>query len=182
MANAYGFSADDAKRIGRAVRVVERLPPQLQNTGPATPEVSRGVRLLLAKHESSNGWAVNASAVVTIHNGTPGTLASASTIVAYNQFLTIPSGTACTTRWVALGHNGFGWYAVAREPACTDTAFTCSMTLAGIDFSAVTGFDGTKIQLLGHNKSQTGTAGTDAYCSNSASLRWYDITTCSTAA
>jgi hypothetical protein len=56
------------------------------------------------------------------------------------------------------------------------------MTLAGIDFSAVTGFDGTKIQLLGHNKSQTGTAGTDAYCSNSASLRWYDITTCSTAA
>jgi hypothetical protein len=154
----------------------------LQNTGPATPEVSRGVRLLLAKHESSNGWAVNASAVVTIHNGTPGSVASASTIVAYNQFLTIPSGTACTTRWVALGHNGFGWYAVAREPACTGTAFTCSMTLAGIDFSAVTGFDGTKIQLLGHNKSQTGTAGTDAYCSNSASLRWYDITTCSTAA
>jgi hypothetical protein len=120
--------------------------------------------------------------VVTIHNGTPGSVASASTIVAYNQFLTIPSGTACTTRWVALGHNGFGWYAVAREPACTGTAFTCSMTLAGIDFSAVTGFDGTKIQLLGHNKSQTGTAGTDAYCSNSASLRWYDITTCSTAA
>ena len=179
MANAYGFSADDAKRIGRAVRVVERLPPQLQNTGPATPEVSRGVRLLLAKHESSNGWAVNASAVVTIHNGTPGTLASASTIVAYNQFLTIPSGTACTTRWVALGHNGFGWYAVAREPACTST---CSMSVAGIDFAALPGYDGTKIQLLGHNKGQTATAATDSYCSNSASLRWYDITTCSTAA
>jgi hypothetical protein len=177
MANAYGFSADDAKRIGRAVRVVERLPPQLQNTGPATPEVSRGVRLLLAKHEGSSGWAVNASAVVTIHNGTPGTLASASTIVAYNQFLTIPSGTACTTRWVALGHNGFGWYAVAREPACTST---CSMSVAGIDFAALPGFDGTKIQLLGHNKGQTATAGTDSYCSNSASLRWYDITTCAT--
>ena len=148
MANAYGFSADDAKRIGRAVRVVERLPPQLQNTGPATPEVSRGVRLLLAKHESSNGWAVNASAVVTIHNGTPGSVASASTIVAYNQFLTIPSGTACTTRWVALGHNGFGWYAVAREPACTST---CSMSVAGIDFAAVTSFDATKVQILGHD-------------------------------
>jgi hypothetical protein len=115
MANAYGFSADDAKRIGRAVRVVERLPPQLQNTGPATPEVSRGVRLLLAKHEGSNGWAVNASAVVTIHNGTPGSVASASTIVAYNQFLRIPasSGTAAGDDWVALGHNGFGWYAVS---------------------------------------------------------------------
>jgi hypothetical protein len=165
MASAYGFSADDTKRIGRAVRVVERLPPQLQNTGPATPEVSRGVRLLLAKHEGSGGWAVNASAVVTIHNGTPGSVASASTIVAYNQFLTIPSGTACTTRWVALGHNGFGWYAVAREPACTGT---CSMTVAGIDFSTVPSFDGSKIQLLGH--------------STASCLRWYDITTCSTAA
>jgi hypothetical protein len=170
MASAYGFSADDAKRIGRAVRVVERLPPQLQNTGPATPEVSRGVRLLLAKHESSNGWAVNASAVVTIQNGTPGSVASASTIVAYNQFLTIPSGTACTTRWVALGHNGFGWYAVAREPACTST---CSMSVAGIDFAAVTSFDATKVQILGHD------GGTST--SVCASLRWYDITTCSTA-
>ena len=179
MANAFGFSADDAKRIGRAVRVVERLPPQSELSGPQSPELARGVRLLLAKHEGSNGWAVNASAVVTIHNGTPGSVASAATIVAYNQFLTIPSGTACTTRWVALGHNGFGWYAVAREPTCTST---CSMSVAGIDFSAGTGFDGTKIQLLGHNKSQTGTAGTDAYCSNSANLRWYDITTCSTAA
>jgi hypothetical protein len=179
MANAYGFSADDAKRIGRAVRVVERLPPQNNAGGPSAPELARGVRLLLAKHESSNGWAVNASAVVTIHNGTPGSVSSAATIVAYNQFLTIPSGTACTSRWVALGHNGFGWYAVAREPTCTNT---CSMSVAGIDFSALPNFDGTKIQLLGHNKGQTATAGTDAYCSNVASLRWYDITTCSTAA
>ena len=148
MANAYGFSADDAKRIGRAVRVVERLPPQLQNSGPATPEVSRGVRLLLAKHESSNGWAVNASAVVTIHNGTPGSVASASTIVAYNQFLTIPSGTACTTRWVALGHNGFGWYAVSSD----GDKLTSNGYVAG------------NIQLLGH-----GAGG----C-----LQWYDIANC----
>ena len=173
MANAYGFSADDAKRIGRAVRVVERLPPQLQNTGPATPEVSRGVRLLLAKHESSNGWAVNASAVVTIHNGTPGSVASASTIVAYNQFLTIPGGTACTTRWVALGHNGFGWYAVAREPVCTST---CTMAVAGIDFSALPGYASNAIQLLGHS----GSTATDATVC--AALQWYSITTCSTAA
>jgi hypothetical protein len=169
MASAYGFSADDAKRIGRAVRVVERLPPQLQNTGPATPEVSRGVRLLLAKHESSNGWAVNSSAVVTIHNGTPGSVASASTIVAYNQFLTIPSGTACTTRWVALGHNGFGWYAVAREPACTST---CTMAVAGIDFSGLPGYASNAIQLLGHS----GSTATDATVC--AALQWYSITTC----
>lgn len=174
---AFGFSEGDAKRIGKAVRVVERLGTISETTGPSSPEVSRGVRMLLAKHEGSAGWAVGASAVVTVQNGQP--IGSAQTLVAYNQFLTFSSGTACTTRWVALGHNGWGWYAIAREPACTST---CSMTLAGIDFSALPNFNSGTIQLLGHNKAQTATAGTDAYCSNVASLRWYDITTCSTAA
>ena len=170
---AFGFNQNDAKRIGRAVRVVERLGAGSETSGPQNAEVSRGVRLLLAKHEGSAGWAVGASAVVTVHNGSP--IASAMTMVAYNQFLTMSSGTACTSRWVALGHNGWGWYAVAREPTCTST---CSMTIAGIDFAALPNFDGGKIQLLGHNKAQTATAGTDAYCSNVASLRWYDLTTC----
>lgn len=156
---AFGFNQNDAKRIGRAVRVVERLGPSSETSGPQNSEVSRGVRLLLAKHEGSAGWAVGASAVVTVHNGSP--IASAMTMVAYNQFLTMPPGTACTSRWVALGHNGWGWYAVAREPACTST---CSMTIAGIDFAALPNFDGGKIQLLGH--------------SESGCLNWYSITTC----
>jgi len=180
MPAAYGFSADDAKRIGRAVRVVERLPPGNETSGPQSPEVSRGVRLLIGKIAGSNGWAVNSSAVVTVHNGSPGSVASAVTIVAHNQFLRFSTGTQCTQQWVALGHNGYGWYAVAREPDCS--ASTCSMTFAGINFASLPNFDGGKIQLLGHNKGQTATAGTDAYCSNVASLRWYDITTCSTAA
>lgn len=173
MANAYGFSADDAKRIGRAVRVVERLPTQNEVSGPASPEVARGVRLLIGQHSSSNGWAVNASAVVTIHNGTPGSLSTAATIVAYNQFLSIPGNTACDSRWVALGHNGFGWYVVAREPTCTST---CSMSAAGVDFSILPGYANNRIQLLGHS----GSTATDVTVC--AALRWYDITTCSTAA
>lgn len=160
---AFGFVERDVQRIGKAVRLVERQAPQVQ--GPDNPDAARGVRLLLAKHEGSNGWAVNASAVVTIHNGTPGSVASAITMVAHNQFLTIPAGSACTTRWVALGHNGFGWYAVAREPTCTAT---CSMTVAGIDFSGLSGYVAGNIQLLGHSSGEC--------------LRWYDITTCSTAA
>lgn len=148
MPAAYGFSADDAKRIGRAVRVVERLPPGNETSGPQSPEVSRGVRLLLGKHEGSGGWAVNASAVVTIHNGAPGSLASAVTIVAHNQFLAIPSGTSCTSRWVALGHNGFGWYAVASDG----------------DKITTEGYVAGNIQLLGH--------------SAGGCLRWYDIAQC----
>lgn len=177
MPAAFGFSAGDAKRIGKAVRVVERLPPTMDSGSPSNPEVSRGVRLLIGQHAGSAGWSKNSTAIVTIYNGDP--IASAITIVAYNQFVSMPSNTACTTRWVAMGHNGNGWYVVAREPACTAT---CTMQLAGIDFSGLPNFDSSKIQLLGHNKTQTSTTGADAYCSNVASLRWYDITTCSTAA
>ena len=143
---AFGFGERDVQRIGKAVRLVERQAPQVQ--GPDNPDAARGVRLLLAKHEGSNGWAVNASAVVTIHNGTPGSVASAITMVAHNQFLTIPAGTACTTRWVALGHNGFGWYAVSSD----GDRFTSNGYVAG------------NIQLLGH--------------SAGGCLRWYDIATC----
>ena len=177
MAGAYGFSEGDAKRIGKAVRLVERIGPLSERSGQQESGLSRGVRLLIGKHEGSAGWAVGSSAVVTVHNGSP--IASAMTVVAHNQFLTFSSNTNCTSRWVALGHNGWGWYAVAQEPTCTAT---CSMEFAGINFAALPNFDGGKIQLLGHNKGQTATAGTDAYCSNVASLRWYDITTCSTAA
>lgn len=175
MANAYGFSEGDAKRIGKAVRVVERLGPLSERSGPQSPEFSRGVRLLLGKVDGSNGWAVNSSAVVTVHNGSPGSVASAVTIVAHNQFLRFSTGTQCTQQWVALGHNGYGWYAVAREPDCS--ASTCSMTFAGIDFSLAANYQASKIQLLGHNSA--GTATDSTVC---VSLRWYDITTCSTAA
>jgi hypothetical protein len=168
MPSAYGFSADDAKRIGRAVRVVERLPPGNQTSGPVSPSGGRGVRLLLAKHEGTNGWAVGASATVTVHNGLP--MASALTVVAYNQFLTFSTTDGCTTRWVALGHNGDGWYAIAREPDCTAT---CSMTLAGINFAALPGYSAGTIQLLGHSAADTTTSATAC-----ASIQWYSITTC----
>lgn len=169
MPAAYGFSADDAKRIGRAVRVVERLPPGNETSGPQSPEVSRGVRLLLGKVEGSNGWSVGSTAVVTVHNGSP--IASAITLVATNQFLKFSTGTQCTQHWVALGHNGWGWYAVAREPSCTGS--TCSMTFAGIDFTEVPGYSATTIQLLGHSSAGTATDGTAC-----VSLQWYDITQC----
>jgi hypothetical protein len=164
----YGFSEGDSKRIGKAVRLVERMGSLSETRGQSAPEVSRGVRLLLAKHDGTNGWAVGASATVTVHNGQP--MASALTVVAYNQFLTFSTTDGCTTRWVALGHNGFGWYAIAREPDCTAT---CSMTLAGINFAALPGYSAGTIQLLGHSAADTTTNATAC-----ASIQWYSITTC----
>lgn len=168
MADTFGFSLTDAKRIGKAVRLVERDEPRQELGGQNDAAISRGVRLLIAKHESTSGWATGTTATVTIHNGDP--IGAAITVVAHNHFLTFSTNTACTQRWVALGHNGWGWYAVNQEKVCTST---CSMDYAGVDFSAVSGFDRTKIQLLGHNSGTTASDSTDC-----VSLRWYDITTC----
>lgn len=175
--STYGFSAGDAKRIGRAVRLSERDEPRHELVGTRESEVSRGVRLLIGQHASSTGWATGSTAIVTIYNGDP--VASVITVVAKNQFLKFSTNTSCTQRWVAIGHNGWGWQAVSQERVCTNT---CTMEVSGIDFSSLPGFDGTKIQLLGHNNGQTAATGTDPYCSAVASLRWFDITTCSTAA
>lgn len=163
MADTFGFSLTDAKRIGRAVRLVERDEPRQDLSGEKDATLSRGVRLLIAKHESTAGWAKETTATVTVYNGDP--LASAITVVARNQFLTFSTSTACTQRWVALGNNGWGWYAVSQERACTAT---CSMERSGVDFSALPGFVANQVQLLGHDAS--------------ACLKWYSVTTCSTAA
>ncbi len=160
MADTFGFSLNDAKRIGKAVRLVERDEPRLDLGGDKDATMSRGVRLMLARHAGSN-WPASSSAVVTIYNGEPGSVASAVTVVAHNQFLSVSGDSTC--QWVALGNNGYGWYAVAVQP---DTA-TCTMYVAGFDMSSLPGYDGTKVQMLGHDTSEC--------------IRWYDITSCSTA-
>jgi len=173
VASTYGFNLNDAKRIARSVRLVERDEPRQDLAAPQLGAVSRGVRLLLAKHAGSS-WPASSSAVVTVYNGEPGSLTTAITLVAHNQFLEIATGTSCTNRWVALGHNGFGWYAIAFDNEFTNT---CTTEVAGYDFAKLPGYDRTKIQLLGHNSGATATGSTDC-----VSIRWYDITTCSTAA
>ena len=166
----YGFSEEDSKRIGKAVRLTERHVGKDSLSGPSAERGGIGVRRLIGKHEGSNGWAKETTAVVTIYNGDP--IVSAVTVVAHNQFLTFSTTTACTQRWVALGNNGWGWYAVNQEKACTST---CSMDYAGVDFAALPGFSRAKIQLLGHNSGTTASDSTDC-----VTIRWFDITTCST--
>jgi hypothetical protein len=160
VADTFGFSLNDAKRIGKAVRLIERDEPRQSLGGPNDAAISRGVRLLIAKHESTAGWAKETTAVVTVYNGDP--IASAITVVAHNQFVTFPTNTACTQHWVALGHNGWGWQAVSRERACSHT---CSMDWAGVDFSGLPNYAQTATQVLGH----------EAGC-----IKWFNVTTCST--
>lgn len=158
----YGFNENDAKRIGRAVRHVERGAQRIELGGPNADGAAPGVRLLIAKHEGSS-WPTGSTAVVTIYNGEPGSAVSAMTMVAYNQYIAFSSDANCTARWVALGHNGFAWHPVDSQSDCG----TCNYEVGGVDFRVFPGYQRTATQMLGHD--------------GGGCVKWFNITTCSTA-
>ena len=160
---AFGFNENDAKRIGKVVRLVERSPDKPSLGGPDYGGRSPGVRLLLAKHAATS-WATGSTAVVTVYNGPPGSVASALTVVAYNQYVKFAEDTACTNRWVALGHNGFGWIAIDSQSDCG----TCVSAVGGVDFRVFPGYSRTTEQVIGHD--------------TSGCIKWFSTTTCATAA
>lgn len=164
----YGFSADDAKRIGKVVRQVERGPDRIRLSGASADGAAPGVRLLLGQYAGSS-WPTSQTAIVTVYNGDTGSVVSAATVVAYNHFVKFSEQTNCTNRWVALGHNGFHWMPVEAGNACTATAGaqTCVIEVGGVDFSQLPGYQKTATQVLGH-------AG--------GCIKWFDTSTCSTAA
>ena len=113
----YGFSEEDAKRIGKSVRLTERYVGKGSLSGPSSDRGGIGVRLVLGTHNSA-AWAKNAQKTITIYSGYPTTAdsrptQSAYTVVAHNVFTDISTG--ATARWVAVSCNGFGWYMIAAE-------------------------------------------------------------------
>lgn len=162
----YGFSEGDAKRIGKAVRLVERGADKIRLGGPGGHGATPGVRLLIARHSGST-WATGSTAVVTVYNGDPGSVASALTLVAYNHYVELGTDTSCTNRWVALGHNGWAWHVIDSHGACNSTNATCSSEVQGINFATLPGYAATNVQMLGHD------AG--------GCIKWFDVTTCATA-
>lgn len=159
----YGFNENDAKRVGRAVHYVERGAQRIVLGGPNADGAAPGVRLLIAKHEGTE-WPVESTAVVTIYNGPPGSAASAMTMVAYNEYILFSTDTACTVRWVALGHNGFAWHPVDSQSDCG----ACIKEIGGVDFRVLDNYQSTAIQIIGHDI---------AGC-----VKWFDVFTCATAA
>ena len=160
---AFGFNENDAKRIGKAVRLAERNPSKPDLGQPDYGGRSPGVRLLIGQHSGSS-WASGSTAVVTVYNGPPGGVASAVTVVAYNHYVRFASDTNCTNRWVALGHNGFGWIAIDSQSDCG----TCVSAVGGVDFRVFPGYSRTTEQVLGHD--------------TSGCIKWFSTTTCATAA
>ena len=161
--SAFGFNANDVRRIGEVVRAAEhgriqKIGLGSDQHGGATP----GVRLLIAKHEGSS-WQAGSTAVVTLYNGEPSSVASAMTMVAYNHYIQFSTDTNCTARWVALGHNGFAWHPVDAQGDCG----TCISLIGGVDFRVFPGYAHTATQMLGHD--------------GGGCVQWFNITTCATA-
>lgn len=116
--STFGFSERDAKRIGHAVRRVERGPEQVRLGGPNAHNASPGVRIMLGTHTSA-AWSKNSTKVITIYGGEPSENGippnSAYTVSANNIFASITANSAVTSRWVAVSCNGWGWYLIAAE-------------------------------------------------------------------
>jgi hypothetical protein len=108
-------------------------------------------------------WNKDSTAVITIYAGTPGSETTAGTLVARNYFASLSTSTS-TSRWVSVSNNGFGWLLIATE---TETS-TCGLTIGGFSLTQLPNYSASQIQLLGHEAS--------------GCLKWYNITTCSTAA
>jgi hypothetical protein len=109
----YGFSEEDAKRIGHTVRVVERSGPRLKTAGPDTERGAAGVRIMIGQVGTA-AWSKASSAVITLYAGPPSATSrptnNVGTQVAHNIFADIP-----TSAYVAVSNNGFGWYVIAAE-------------------------------------------------------------------
>lgn len=109
----FGFSEEDAKRIGHVVKVVERSGPRIKTSGPDSDRGAAGVRIMIGKVGSA-AWSKASSAVITLYAGPPSTASrptnSVGTQVAHNIFAEIPS-----SAYVAVSNNGFGWYVISAE-------------------------------------------------------------------
>lgn len=110
---AFGFSENDAKRIGRVVREIERNPVQVRLGGPNAQGAAPGVRMMVGKIDGQ-AWNKGGDKTITIWTGTPGSETSALTAVAWNYFANIGTS-ANTARWVGVSNNGWGWVLIAAE-------------------------------------------------------------------
>jgi len=160
------FTRPAAERIAKTVRTVEA------GSRAGAPLVfggrPQGTPLSLSVATFTGSWQKGAWKTVTLHGST-------ATASVYNWCNSSDGSTSDTasSQFVVFGRaNGTN---SVLEISVLNTSQTCRMSIAGVDLTALPGYSAGTIQLLGHAAASTsGTA-----C---ATLTWYSITTCSTAA
>lgn len=160
------FSRGAAQRIAKVVRTVEAGDRSQPGVSFDHPLPGGGAVLKVGTFTGS--WQKGAWKTVTLQGST-------ATASVYNWCNSSDGSTSDTasSQFVVFGRaNGTN---SVLEISVLNTSQTCRMSIAGVDLTAFPGYSAGTIQLLGHSAASTsGTA-----C---ATLTWYSITTCSTAA
>ena len=160
------FTRPAAERIAKVVRRVEQGNrggkglsfDRVGSGGPSSP-------MRVATFTGS--WSTSTYKTVTL-------LGSTATASVYNWCNPSASNTSCSGYVIFSKVNGTN---SVLELTLQQTCGTCRMTLAGVDMTQIAGYSAGTIQLLGHSAADLTTNNTAC-----ASLTWYSITTCSTAA
>lgn len=156
------FTKASAERIADVVRKVEGGDRDGSPFGNS-PRLSQPVfRLRLGTF--TGAWAVGQYKTVTLKDST-------STMSVYNWCNAASTSTA--TQHVIFGRVN-GTLSVVELPIPTVTAATTSsstscMSIGTVNLSTITGFDASKVQMLGHSTS-----------GSAACLTWYSVATCAT--
>lgn len=157
------FTRPAAERIAKVVRTVEQ--GDRGGSGLSFERVGGGLSSPMRVATFTGSWSTSTYKTVTL-------LGSTATASVYNWCNPSASNTSCSG-YVIFGRvNGTN---SVLELTLEQTCGTCRMTLGNVDLKQITNYIAGEVQLLGHSAASTsGTA-----C---ASLTWYSITTCSTAA
>jgi hypothetical protein len=165
------FTKSSAERIAKAVRKVEA-------GNRDTPGIGFGVRLqgvakpsVLTLATYSGAWQIGSYKTVTLYG-------SQETALVKNWCQAAGAGNTnniTETRYVIFSPiKGTNSVIEIQTTPTSSSSCTHTLTLGSVDLSAIPGYDFNVIQMLGHSEGQTAST-----CSGG--LRWYSITTCSTA-
>jgi hypothetical protein len=159
------FTRPAAERIAKAVRTVEQ--GDRGGEGLSFDRVGGGLSSPMRVATFTGSWSTSTYKTVTL-------LGSTATASVYNWCNPSASNTSCSGYVIFGKVNGTN---SVLELTLQQTCGTCVTSLAGVDLTQVPGYSAGAIQLLGHSAADLTTNNTAC-----ASLTWYSITTCSTAA
>jgi hypothetical protein len=148
MANVR-FSEGDARRIAAATRAYERGNRDMAPVRFRDPGGDGGDPILIGKTPCD--WAVGQCVTITLWGGAGTCTPTQTSPTATVENVRNLSHDVAQDSWVAIGKAADGqWYLV--EAGSPDDSESCRQTIGGEDFTKWSGWNGSAVQLLGHDE------------------------------
>jgi hypothetical protein len=159
------FTRPAAERIASVVRRVEQGN---RDCGPLTFErvgIAGGGGATIRIGKTTCDWSVGQCVPVTLWGGAGTCTPTQTSPLATVENVRNLSHDVAQDSWVAIGKAADGkWYLV--EAGSPDDSESCRKTIGGEDFTKWSGWNGSAVQLLGHDAN--------------GCLKWYDVNACET--